>query len=127
MRTVVATVGEGRLKVTCQLTTTDGQGLVAFVYGGERPHVGGQALAAPAAPIGERRLSSCDLWSATVPGHLDVEVAAAVARRLCLDAHEVVSCTVGIHVDGASAAEIDRLCSSALEAAQAALELAKRM
>ena len=44
-RLVVA--GEGRFAVTLEATSTDGQGISCFLYGGTLPHVGGCALAAP--------------------------------------------------------------------------------
>ena len=122
MHTVRATAGEGRLAVTCQLTTTGGKGIVAFVYGGEKPHVGGQALAAPGATIGGALLSNCDMWTATVPGHRDVEVAAVVARELCLTTKQAVSVTVGIHVDGAAEEDICVLVSNALAATKLAAQ-----
>lgn len=120
-RTLCATAGEGRLAVTCQLTETDGNGLTAFVYGGELPHVGGQALASPGPELHGERLSRVDLWTATVPGHKDVEAAAAIARELCLATGQAVSVTVGLHVDGASASDIAALGANALAAARACL------
>ena len=55
--------------------------LACFLHGGTLPHVGGQALASPDPLLHGARLSRADLWVATVPGHKDAEVAAAVARR----------------------------------------------
>lgn len=124
MRTVTAAVGEGRLRVTCQLTETGGQGLVAFVHGGELPHVGGQALASPGPELHGERLSRADLWTATVPGHKDAQLAASVARELCLATGQAVSVTAGIHVDHATPEEIRQLSQNALDAAQEALRLA---
>ncbi len=122
MQESVASAGEGKLRVTCQLVGTNGQGLVAFVFGGELPHVGGQALASPGPQLQGAQLSRCDLWVSTVPGHKDAEVAFAIARELCLTTGEPVSVTAGIHVDSASLDEITVLGANALAAARAALD-----
>ena len=104
--------GEGRLRVTLDVIPTDGEGICAFLHGGDRPHVGGVALAAPGFEVHGERLSSCDLWQVTVPGHKDAEAAAVVARRLCKGLGEPVSVTCGVHVDSASPDEITELMSS---------------
>lgn len=109
MRTYEYVAGEGVCRVCLLVTATDGHGLVCLLTGGTLPHVGGQALASPGAMVDGRRLSSCDLWTSTVPGHKDAEVAAAVARKLCLATGEPVSVTAGIHVDNASAGQLQAL------------------
>lgn len=121
MRTVTTSCGEGRLVVSCQLTTTGGQGIVAFLYGGDLPHVGGHALASPGPQLHGAQLSHADVWSTTVPGHKDAELAALVARKLCLASGEPASVTVGIHVDDATPEQIKMLCTNAVEAAVGAL------
>ena len=114
--------GTGDLRVVLDACSTDGQGLACFLSGGTRPHVGGVALASPGARIDGKGLSHCDLWTSTVPGHKDVEVAAAVARRLCLATGEVVSVTAGIHVDDATPADIATLSENCLDAADRLVE-----
>ncbi|MBQ9007616.1 MAG: hypothetical protein IJ092_14790, partial [Atopobiaceae bacterium] len=93
-----------------------------FVYGGECPHVGGQALASPGCALHGEQLSRVDLWTATVPGHKDAEAAAAVARELCLATGEPVSVVAGIHVDDATKEEIGLLGANALSAARACVK-----
>ena len=122
MRTLCATAGEGRLAVTCQLTETDGNGLTAFVFGGELPHVGGQALANPGPTLHGERLSRVDMWTAAVPGHKDAEAAAAAARELCLAPGQPVSAVAGVHVDAATAEAVRLLGSNAPRAARACVE-----
>ncbi|MCH3943117.1 MAG: hypothetical protein WAY93_06395 [Atopobiaceae bacterium] len=109
--------GEGDLRVVLDASSTDGHGLACFLSGGTRPHVGGVALASPGAKLDGRGLSRCDLWTSTVPGHKDVEAAAAVARRLCLATGEVVSVAAGIHVDDATPADLAELSGNCLDAA----------
>ena len=54
------TRGEGRYQVRFRVLTADGNGLVVFITGGERPHLGGTALAS-LPPQGCGDLSSCEL------------------------------------------------------------------
>ena len=62
---------------TCLLYTSaldTGNGICLCLTGGEAPHVGGVVLAAPR-PSLTGQGNSCDLWTATVPGHKDVYLA----------------------------------------------------
>lgn len=120
MRTFSVRAGEGRLRVTLEVARTGGQGLACFLHGGTLPHVGGQALASPGPLLHGARLSRADLWVATVPGHKDAEVAAAVARRLCIATGEAVSVAAGIHIDDATPEQIEVLRRNCLEVADAA-------
>ena len=62
------TQGEGRYQVRFRVLTADGNGLVVFITGGERPHLGGTALAS-LPPQGCGDLSSCDTSTQTMlPG-----------------------------------------------------------
>jgi len=112
--------GEGRLHVTLDVSSTDGEGACAFLYGGDLPHVGGVALAAPGPEVHGEHLSSCDLWQVTVPGHKDVEAAALVARRLCKAIGAPVSVTCGVHVDAATPEDLSSLMQSFRELAEEA-------
>lgn len=98
--------GEGDFAVTAEATSTGGEGLACFVYGGTLPHVGGMALAAPGPTLHGRQLSRADVWDATVPGHKDAEAAREVARRLAIACQQPVSVACGIHVDDATADDL---------------------
>lgn len=107
MSHIAVRAGEGRLLVRLEATVApDCGGMVCYLYGGEAPHVGGQALAAPGPKLGGRQLSRADVWDATVPGHKDAEAARGVARRLAIACRQAVSVTAGIHVEGATAADL---------------------
>lgn len=40
-------IGEGRFRLILRALDTDGNGLVVFLTGGDRPYLGGVSLAAP--------------------------------------------------------------------------------
>ena len=95
--------GEGRCAITLEATVApNGQGIACFVYGGEVPHVGGTALAAPGPLLNGKRLSRADVWTATVPGHKDAQLAQTVARRLAIAFQTGVSVAAGVHVEDAT-------------------------
>lgn len=106
VRHISVTRGEGEFAVTAEATSTAGEGLSCFVYGGTLPHVGGMALAAPGPTLHGRQLSRADVWSATVPGHKDADAARQVARRLAIALQQPVSVSCGIHVDNATANDL---------------------
>ncbi len=98
-----AAAGEGRLGVRMDAAVApELGGITCYLYGGEAPHVGGVALAAPGPLLGGRQLSRADVWDVTVPGHKDAEAARGVARRLAIACRQAASVTVGIHVEGAT-------------------------
>jgi hypothetical protein len=112
MRDLVARAGSGELSVTLRVTETGGYGLSAFLYGGTLPHVGGSALASPGVTIRGEKLSSCDLWVQTVPGHKDSVIAQDCARELCLVSGQPVSVVAGVHVDGATTEQLKTLINN---------------
>ena len=116
------TQGEGRYQVRLRALDTGGRGLVVFITGGDRPHLGGTALAA-LPPQGYDGLSHCDTWDITLPGHKDKELARAIARKVCLAVEEPVSVNVGIHTDRASGDDILLLCRQAEELADQFISL----
>lgn len=101
------THGEGRYSIRLRALETGGNGLVVFLTGGEKPHLGGVSLAAPPY-AGASELSHCDTWDLTLPGHKDKELARSIARQIFLAVGEPVSVNVGIHIDNAS--EEDIMC-----------------
>ena len=106
--------GQGRTQVRLEALDT-GNGICLCLTGGEAPHVGGVVLAAPR-PSLTGQGNSCDLWTATVPGHKDVYLAQKAAGKLCTDLQVNVSATVGIHIDGAQEQELEIIGENAMEA-----------
>jgi len=101
--------GVGIEQVTLRVFGTGGNGFCCFLTGGERPHVGAVALAAPGA-------LPDDLRTLTLPEHRDAEIAAQLARRLCEASGEAVSVTAGLHIDHATRTQIEALCENSRQA-----------
>lgn len=106
--------GQGRTQIRLEALDTGG-GVCLCITGGEAPHVGGVVLASPRPSLtGEG--NSCDLWTATVPGHKDVCLAGKAARRLCTALSVNVSVTAGIHIDRAQEQELKEIEQNVMEA-----------
>ena len=108
MQTFEYVCGEGSFTVRLILHDT-GRGIVGVLIGGDSPHVGSVVLAVPRSSLANADSISCDLYTVPVPGHLDYVVAQDMARVLCVACGQPVSITAGIHVDGATQAEIARI------------------
>lgn len=100
--------GEGRLRVNMLVTVTD-EGIVAQVFGGERPHVGALALSIPRPGINNPEKISCSTTVVPLLGHKDDEVAKPVAEELAKKYGCPVVVVAGVHVENASAEEIGEL------------------
>lgn len=106
------TYGNGKYIVNISVHDTNGAGLAVFVRGGDKPHLGGVALASPGIEMHGRTLSKCDLWTITVPGHKDAELAQRIAKKICIASGEPVSVSLGIHVENATPEEIELICTN---------------
>ena len=109
---ITETYGNGKYIVNISVHDTNGAGLAVFVRGGDKPHLGGVALASPGIEMHGRTLSKCDLWTITVPGHKDAELAQRIAKKICIASGEPVSVSLGIHVENATPEEIELICSN---------------
>lgn len=110
-----ASAGKDKYLVNIAVHETGGNGLCAFLYGGELAHVGGVAMATPSPCAATGKLTS-DISQLCAPGHKDVIAAAEAAKRLCAATAQTVTVTAGIHVDGASPEDIHILSENAKEA-----------
>lgn len=114
--------GVGRHKVTLVMWNT-AAGWIGSLTGGDLPHVGGVVLAAPRKSLTGEGMSA-DVWRIPVPGHLDDEAAAPIAKRICGALGVPVSLTCGIHIDRAAAADIALIRDNCDRAAAAFLKIA---
>lgn len=102
--------GEGKWRVDLILIkTTPGKGMVAVLVGGEEPHIGAVAVAIPSSVIHhpEKIRSSISIF--TVPGHMDDQVAAPLAKKLSEELKEPVVMVCGLHIHEATSYDIEKL------------------
>lgn len=97
--------GEGRLDLSARAARL-GRDWLVWVWGGDRPHIGAVAMAAPRPSLADPARTSATASVFTYPGHKEDGVAKALAERLsaALEAKVVVS--AGMHWDGLAAGEI---------------------
>lgn len=96
-------LGEGKYTLTAEIVDT-GEGLSVTLTGGDKTHVGGIAISTPDGKVEQISL----------PGHRDVEVAAPMAKRLAEKYRVPVSVVAGIHINNATAEDIEiikRICN----------------
>lgn len=89
--------GEGRSYLSLTLWDT-GSGLHGLLTGGEKPHVGGVALAVPRPSLTGEGWSS-DCYLIPVPQHKDIELAGPLADQLARAICQPVVITAGVHTD----------------------------
>lgn len=129
MSPLQVTCGEGRYQITLQAFTTNGQGICAFLTGGEKPHNGGTVVAVPRLKSNAKNENdrTADIWVSAVPRHKDTEAGVPIAKKLAVELNESISLTVGIHIDHAAPEEIKMLYQNCLEAARQFIDLYKKM
>jgi gallate decarboxylase subunit D len=88
-------IGEGRCRLCLTLYDT-GSGMQGLLTGGEKPHVGGVALAVPRPSLTGKGWSS-DLYLTPVPNHKDIDLAGPLADQLARIVRQPVTITAGVH------------------------------
>lgn len=74
--------------------------------GGERPHIGASALGVPRPSLADSSMPSASASVVCVTGHKEDLLARAAALELATLFSSVVTVSVGLHVDGATAEDI---------------------
>lgn len=100
--------GEGKYTVSIAATLT-GDGIIVQLLGGEKPHVGAVAVGLPRPSLADPAQISCNSIVVPLLGHKDDEVAKPVAEQLARLCNQPVVVVAGIHIDQATAADIDLL------------------
>jgi len=118
--------GEGRLGVTLQATITD-DGLVAQVFGGEKPHVGAVALSLPRPGLADPRKVSCNTTVVPLLGHKDDEIAKPVAEEIVKAWGSPVVVVAGVHLDNASGEEVESLINNCMEVTRTLIEYLRQL
>ncbi|MCL4459135.1 MAG: hypothetical protein M1577_04400 [Chloroflexi bacterium] len=113
-------VGEGRLQVRATAIRT-ANGLIVHILGGEHPHIGAVALAIPRPSLADPARMSATASVLTVIGHKEDEIVKPISESLAARLNQVVVVVAGLHVERASASEIQTLIHHSKEAAEALL------
>ncbi len=120
---VRVSTGCGRLDL-CAEAVLLGRDWLVWVWGGEEPHIGAVAMAAPRPSLADPERTSATASVFTYPGHKEDGVAKALAERLAaaLEARVVVS--AGMHWQGLDAqgiAQVERKAAGLADLILAAL------
>ncbi|BCV20048.1 hypothetical protein [Moorella sp. Hama-1] len=125
MRGINCLAGRGRCRVSCRVFVT-GEGLIAHLLGGEKPHVGAVALGVPRPSLrGEG--TSATISVLTLTGHKDDEVARPAAATMAAACQAPVVVVAGIHLDGATPEEILKLQENTHRVVARAVKVVKVM
>ncbi|MCG9968908.1 hypothetical protein L9W92_12775 [Pelotomaculum terephthalicicum JT] len=114
---VVYAAGDGKYRVELMVSIT-GDGLVAHLYGGDKPHVGAVAISLTRPSISDNTKVSCNTSVIPLLGHKDDEVAKPIAEKIALAFGKPVVVVVGIHVDNAGPEEIKKIMENCNYVAQ---------
>jgi len=104
--------GEGRFELTLVVQHI-GCDLCVGLYGGDAPHIGATALAAPFPSPWKPGRTEASVSVHEVTGHKEGELARRVATELAVACNCVVSAACGIHLDGATKADIRQVLEAA--------------
>lgn len=114
--------GHGKYRVSCRLFAVE-EGLVAHLFGGEKPHVGAVALAIPRPSLRQKGKISATASVLAVVGHKDDELARPTALLLAARCRVPVVVIAGVHVEGAGPQDISMLVSNARRAVKGVLRV----
>ena len=111
MRVIQRAIEDGIYSVQATLTLLD-EGACVYLFGGQT-HIGAVVLALPRESLRRDGSISCTSSVLNVLGHQDELVARPCAERLCRESGQPVTVTAGLHLERASAQEIERLRANA--------------
>ncbi|OPX85952.1 MAG: hypothetical protein A4E52_01568 [Pelotomaculum sp. PtaB.Bin013] len=105
---VIYTAGVGKCRVEMRVSITM-DGLVAQLYGGDKPHIGAVAISLPRPSLSDATRVSCNTSVIPMLGHKDDEVAKPIAEQIAIYFGKPVVVIAGIHVDNAEPKEIEKI------------------
>ncbi len=118
---VSVSTGEGRLDLEAQACWV-GPDLVVLVTGGEVPHVGAVAMAAPRPSLADPARTSATASVFTYPSHKEDRLAQATAELLSARLETRVVVTAGCHWDNLDPAGIKQVSANGARLIQLLLE-----
>lgn len=101
-------VGNGLYQVEAIVVLCGTDVLVCF-GGGQKNHIGASALAVPRPSLQDKEKISATASVIAIPGHKDDELARHAALNIAASLECCAAVTVGLHIDGAIADDIDML------------------
>lgn len=104
---IVQSAGEGRLRLEA-IAVPAGDGLSVTLTGGDAPHIGAVAVSQPRPSLSGDGTPSCTTSVFNMLSHKDDALAVPLAERLCRRFQRPVVVCAGVHLNAASAAEIER-------------------
>ncbi len=124
MKCINVEEGEGKYKILLTATFT-GQGVLVNLLGGETPHLGAVVISLPRPGLKDPEEISSTTSLLPLPGHKDDQAARPVAEMLVRETGQPVSVAAGIHVDNATAEDIQILLDNVSKATLKLLMLFK--
>jgi hypothetical protein len=107
MNIIHAKAGEGELSLEAVAVQGD-DGVCVYLGGGSKSHIGSVVLCQPRPSLKQDGALSATASIINVLGHKDDGLAQPLARELCLASGQTVAVTAGVHIDGATAGDIQK-------------------
>ena len=117
----VVRVGEGSQAVELTVENINGRGLWCSILGGDSPHIGAVSAGNPSSGVSSGHVL-CDINQICLPGHRDAIAGVMVTEALVKATGLPASVTAGIHMDGATAEDIEQMVANVKEAARLWIE-----
>jgi gallate decarboxylase subunit D len=111
--------GEGSLRV-CLEAHVSSNGAILYLSGGDLPHIGGVAVGVPRPRNASRLTANVSVIS--ILGHKDDELARPIADKVARRTGQLAVVIAGIHVENATAQDLDSVVRNAHAAVDAWLE-----
>lgn len=97
--------------------TSIGEDLLAFVAGGQKPHIGCTVIAVPRESLTGKGVSATSSVI-NVTGHKDDIICREIAEILCRKYQHTVVCTGGVHIDHIEAEMIQKIMNAVVQMAE---------
>ncbi|KMY67175.1 hypothetical protein AAU61_13370 [Desulfocarbo indianensis] len=110
---VRAATRSGRFDLQAEATRL-GRDWLVCIWGGESPHIGAVAMAAPRPSLADPALTSATASVFAYLGHKEDDLAKSAAEALCSALNAKVVVTAGMHWDDISAQGIQQVKANAL-------------
>lgn len=101
-------VEDGKYSIEALLIETD-DGIMLYVGGGEKPHIGTVVICQPRPSMKPGGGISCTTSVTNMLSHMDDKLIVPIAEAVCKKANAVVAASGGVHVDNAGEHDIKRL------------------